>query len=46
MRIVLGWDYLCIVIGSLTDPTSGSLMGYVQVVIWKISTQLSCKWLA
>lgn len=37
--------WLCLTLGSVTYP-NGSLQGYVQlVVLGKVSTQLSAKWM-
>ena len=41
---VLGFDpYLLLIFGSAVFET-GSVQGYVQFIVWKISIQLSVKW--
>ena len=43
--IYFGYRSAQVSVGS-ADYDSGAIQGYIQIVIWKISIQLSVKWLA
>lgn len=43
--LTIGWPGVITLVFGKVQNESGSLQGYIQLVVWKISTQISCKWL-